>query len=46
MLKKEDIAKRFDALAAKRQYWKDRNRYYYDEQEKYFDFWFPKACPY
>lgn len=38
MLKKEDIARRFDALAAKRQYWKDLNRYYYDEQEKYFRF--------
>jgi len=43
MLKKEDIAKRFDALAAKRQYWKDRNRYYYDEQEKYFRFLVPEG---
>ena len=43
MLKKEDIARRFDALAARRQYWKDLNRYYYDEQEKYFRFLVPKG---
>ena len=43
MLNQEDMARRFDALAAKRQYWKDLNRYYYDEQEKYFRFLVPKG---
>lgn len=43
MLKKEDIVKHFDALAAKRQHWKDINRYYYDEQEKYFRFLVPEG---
>ena len=38
MLQKENIRHRFDALAEKRQYWKDRNRYYYRDQEKYFRF--------
>ena len=38
MTKKETIIKRFDALADKRQYWINRNRYYYDEQKKYFRF--------
>ncbi|MCD4735270.1 MAG: glycosyltransferase [Bacteroidales bacterium] len=38
MTKKETIIKQFDALADKRQYWINRNRYYYDEQKKYFRF--------
>ena len=38
MTNKEDIIKRFDALAESRSYWKDRNRYYYDDQERYFRF--------
>ena len=42
MVKKEKIIKRFDALADKRQYWKDRNRYYYSDQEKYFRFLVPE----
>ncbi len=42
MVKKEKIIKRFDALADKRQYWKDRNRYYYIDQEKYFRFLVPE----
>lgn len=38
MTKEETIIKRFDALADKRQYWINRNRYYYDEQKRYFRF--------
>ena len=38
MLQKKDIRKRFDALSEKRQYWKERNKYYYNDQEKYFRF--------
>ncbi|MDH3575954.1 MAG: class I SAM-dependent methyltransferase, partial [Desulfobacteraceae bacterium] len=38
MPQKETIRKRFDALAKKRQYWKERNKYYYTDQEKYFRF--------
>jgi len=41
--KKEKIRRRFDELAPKRQYWKDRNRYYYDDQEKYFRFLVPEG---
>jgi len=36
--KKEKIIKDFNALAGERQYWKKRNRYYYDDQEGYFGF--------
>jgi len=43
MSEKENITKRFDALAEKRQYWKDRNRYYYDDQERYFRFLVPEG---
>ena len=43
MIINEKIRKRFDAQAEKRQYWKDRNKYYYDEQEKYFRFLVPKG---
>ncbi|RZB36208.1 MAG: hypothetical protein SRB2_02367 [Desulfobacteraceae bacterium Eth-SRB2] len=42
MIKKEEIIKRFDALAEKRQFWKDRNRYYYSDQENYFRFLVPE----
>ena len=42
MIKKEEIIKRFDSLAGKRQYWKERNRYYYSDQEKYFRFLIPE----
>ena len=38
MINKEKIIMHFDTLAKKRQYWKDRNRYYYADQEKYFRF--------
>jgi len=38
MINKKKIVKRFDTLAKKRQYWKDRNRYYYADQERYFRF--------
>jgi len=38
MSKKENIRKRFNELAQKRQYWKERNKYYYTDQEKYFRF--------
>ena len=43
MTTKEKIRKRFDSLAEKRQYWKNRNRYYYDNQEKYFRFLVPEG---
>ncbi|MDH4207116.1 MAG: class I SAM-dependent methyltransferase, partial [Desulfobacteraceae bacterium] len=43
MSEKESIRKRFDALAKERQYWKDRNRYYYSDQEKYFRFLAPES---
>ena len=42
MIKKEEIIERFDTLAEKRQYWKDRNKYYYRDQEKYFRFLVPE----
>jgi ubiquinone/menaquinone biosynthesis C-methylase UbiE len=35
---KDKIRKRFDSLAEKRQYWRNRSKYYYDNQEKYFRF--------
>ncbi|MEJ2726127.1 MAG: class I SAM-dependent methyltransferase, partial [Deltaproteobacteria bacterium] len=36
--KKEEIRKRFDNLAKGRQAWIERNRYYYEDQERYFRF--------
>ncbi|MDP6179619.1 MAG: methyltransferase domain-containing protein, partial [Desulfatiglandales bacterium] len=39
--RKELIIKRFNSLAGRRQYWKDRNRYYYHDQERYFRFLIP-----
>jgi len=41
MSEKENIIKRFDFLAEKRQYWVKRNKYYYTNQEKYFRFLVP-----
>jgi len=38
MSEKENIRKRFDELAEKRRYWRERNKYYYTDQEKYFQF--------
>jgi ubiquinone/menaquinone biosynthesis C-methylase UbiE len=38
MTQKDKIRKRFDALAEKRQYWRNRNKYYYSDQEKYYRF--------
>jgi ubiquinone/menaquinone biosynthesis C-methylase UbiE len=43
MTKKDKIRKRFDTLAEKRQYWRNRNKYYYSDQEKYFQFLIPKG---
>jgi len=43
MTTKEQIRKRFDLLAEKRQYWRNRNRYYYDNQEEYFRFLVPEG---
>lgn len=40
---KKDIIARFDALASKRQLWLDRNRYYYEDQRKYFRFLVPEG---
>jgi SAM-dependent methyltransferase len=36
--KKEAIRKRFDRLAKERPAWIERNRYYYEDQERYFRF--------
>ena len=43
MKQKENIIKRFNALADKRQYWRERNRHYYSDQEKYFRFLVPEG---
>jgi 2-polyprenyl-3-methyl-5-hydroxy-6-metoxy-1,4-benzoquinol methylase len=43
MMKKQKIIRRFDDLAKKRRYWKDRNKYYYDDQERYFRFLVPEG---
>ncbi len=40
-MKKEAILRRFDALAPRRQAWRNRNRYYYEDQERYFRFLVP-----
>ena len=37
-LKKIESRKRFDQLAERRLHWKERNRYYYDDQERFFRF--------
>ena len=41
--KKEQIQKRFDELAANREKWINRNKYYYDDQERYFRFLVPEG---
>ncbi len=41
--KKREIQRRFDSLASRRRYWIDRNRYYYDELERYFRFLVPEG---
>ncbi|MBW1826251.1 MAG: glycosyltransferase [Deltaproteobacteria bacterium] len=38
MIEKEKIRNRFNALADRRQYWRTRNSYYYNDQERYFRF--------
>jgi ubiquinone/menaquinone biosynthesis C-methylase UbiE len=43
MIQKKEIVKRFDALAGKRQYWIERNKYYYDYQKRYFRFLIPEG---
>jgi len=43
MTTKETIIRKFDTLADKRQYWINRNRYYYDEQKKHFHFLIPEG---
>jgi 2-polyprenyl-3-methyl-5-hydroxy-6-metoxy-1,4-benzoquinol methylase len=42
MIQKENIIKHFNALADKRQFWRERNKYYYEDQEKYFRFLVPE----
>lgn len=41
--KKDEVLRRFDALAARRQGWKERNKYYYGDQERYFRFLVPEG---
>jgi ubiquinone/menaquinone biosynthesis C-methylase UbiE/GT2 family glycosyltransferase len=43
MIKKEEIIRRFNNLAPQRYYWKARNQYYYDNQEKYSRFLVPEG---
>jgi len=43
MIQKKEIVKRFDDLAGKRQYWIERNKYYYDYQKRYFRFLIPEG---
>lgn len=38
---KEDIIRRFDAIAPRRQYWREKNQYYYNDQETYMRFLIP-----
>lgn len=40
---KKEIIGRFNDLAAKREYWRQRNQYYYDEQTRYFRFLVPEG---
>lgn len=39
---KHEIRERFDELAPSRNFWLKRNRYYYEEQKKYFKFLIPE----
>jgi ubiquinone/menaquinone biosynthesis C-methylase UbiE/NACalpha-BTF3-like transcription factor len=41
--KKEEIRRRFDGLAKERQRWMERNKYYYEDQKKYFRFLVPEG---
>jgi ubiquinone/menaquinone biosynthesis C-methylase UbiE len=41
--KKDETLRRFEALAPKRQIWRKRNRYYYEDQERYFRFLVPEG---
>lgn len=41
--RKEQIVKKFNGLAENRQYWRERNRYYYDEQTRFFRFLIPEG---
>ena len=43
MTGKEEIINRFDQLAARRLHWIARNRYYYDDQVRYFRFLVPEG---
>jgi len=40
---KEELVKRFDALAPRRQYWREKSGYYYHDQEKFFRFLVPEG---
>jgi len=42
-MKKEAISRRFDGLAPRRQAWRNRNRYYYEDQERYYRFLVPEG---
>ena len=42
-MKKEAILRRFDGLAPRRQTWRNRNRYYYEDQERYYRFLVPEG---
>jgi SAM-dependent methyltransferase len=42
-MKKEATLRRFDALAPRRQAWRNRNRYYYEDQERYYRFLVPEG---
>ncbi|MFC1825540.1 glycosyltransferase [Thermodesulfobacteriota bacterium] len=39
----EEIKRRFDGLAPKRISWKKKNKYYYDDQERYYKFLVPEG---
>ena len=40
---KEEVRRRFDSLARKRLQWKARNKYYYEDQKKYYRFLVPEG---
>ena len=40
---KKKIKKRFDSLAEDIEHWKERNRCYYTDQDKYFKFLVPEG---
>lgn len=41
--KRKPSEERFDALARDRERWQRRNRYYYDDQRRYFRFLVPEG---